>query len=156
MNTYSPSNVTARARVSRTCALLQPASDAARHGQCDIAARKCVRPGPMPTVSGGERLCAAIVGQLTFNDTITGTGFGTDSYRFAHTRKQRRLSTRACQRRPRRRNEPRSDLVLDRLNELRDSGNASETAVSAIDAACQIGNSNTCRESVHIIEKDRR
>ena len=36
---------------------------------------------------GERRLCAAIVDRLTFNGTIIETG--TDSYRLAHTQKQR-------------------------------------------------------------------
>jgi DNA replication protein DnaC len=35
------------------------------------------------------RLCAAIVGWLTVNGTIIGTG--TDSYRLAHTKKQQEI-----------------------------------------------------------------
>ena len=55
---------------------------------------------------------------------------------------------------PRQRNE--SGAVLDRLDELVDRGNASETGVTAIDAARQIGDPSTRRERIHTIEKDRR
>jgi hypothetical protein len=47
-------------------------------------------------------------------------------------------------------------VVLDRLDELRDRGNASETAVTGIHAARQIGGSPTRWEHIYTIEKNRR